>query len=184
MVNEGRKRISFDDRKSIEQLLKDGCSVVDIAKKLSRSHQAIYREIKRCGACATYDAEYAQQNYLERKAVTGRKPLLEIDKMLAACISKLILEESLSPEEVIKRLKGENYQNVPSINTIYAAIDTDLIPFVTRATLLLKRKKTHMFSNGLIKVPKWICDELNLQDNEELDIDVMDGAIFIRKSAE
>ena len=39
-----------------------------------------------------------------------------------------------------------------------------------------------MFSNGLIKVPKWICKELDLQDNEDLDIDVINGTMIIKKS--
>ena len=186
MPKEGCKRISFEERKDIEQLLKDGWSVVDIAKKMNRSHQSIYREIKRCSSFSTYNAEYAQQNYAKRNAGNGRKPLLEIDKKLAQYISKLILEDSLSPVDILKRLREENYPNVPlSRNTIYYAIYNGLIPSVTRNTLLQKHKtkKTHMFSNGLIKVPKWICKELDLQDNEELDIDVINGTIIIKKSA-
>ena len=111
--------------------------------------------------------------------------MLELDKELAQYISKLILEDSLSPVDILKRLRKENHPNAPlSKTTIYAAIDNGLIPSVTRDTLLLKRKKTHMFSDGLIKVPKWICKELDLQDNEDLDIDILDGKIVIQKSAE
>ena len=111
--------------------------------------------------------------------------MLQIDKELAQYISKLILEDSLSPVDILKRLREENYPGIPlSKNTIYNAIYNGLIPFVSRNTLLQKHKtkKTHMFSNSLIKVPKWICKELNLQDNEVLDIDVIDGAIIIKKS--
>ena len=185
MPKEGCKRISFSERKDIEKLLKDGWRVVDIAKKMNRSHQSIYREIKRGGSCSAYNAEYAQQNYAKRNAGNGRKPLLEIDKELAQYISKLILEDSLSPVEILKRLRAENYPDVPlSRNTIYYAIYNGLIPSVSRDTLLQKHKtkKTHMFSNGLIKIPKWICKELNLQDNEDLDIDVIDGTVVIKKS--
>ena len=39
-----------------------------------------------------------------------------------------------------------------------------------------------MFSNGLIKIPKWICEELDLKDNEDLDIDIADGRIIINKN--
>ena len=83
MSKEGCKRISFEERKNIEQLLKNGWSVVDIAKKMNRPHQSIYREIKRCGSRSTYNAEYAQQNYEKSNAGNGRTPLLEIDKELA-----------------------------------------------------------------------------------------------------
>ena len=92
-------------------------------------------------------------------------------------------ENNLSPAQIIHQLRIENYTEYPlSVNTIYAAIDKGLIPDVTRETLLLKRKKTHMFSNGLINIPKWICEELDLQNNETLDIDVLNGTIIIKKS--
>ena len=181
----GYKQLSYEERKTIERLLNEGYSVIAIAQTLSKTHQTIYREIKRCGSSSAYNAKYAQQNYVKRNTGKSKKPLLELDKELAQYISKLILEDSLSPVDILKRLRKENHPNVPlSKTTIYAAIDNGLIPSVTRDTLLLKRKKTHMFSNGLIKVPKWICKELDLQDNEDLDIDILDGKIVIRKSAE
>ena len=55
-----------------------------------------------------------------------------------------------------------------------------MIPSVTGETL--KHKKTHMFSNGLIKVLSWICKQLDLHDNDALNIDVTDGKIVIGKS--
>jgi IS30 family transposase len=166
----------------IKQMLDDGYSIKDIAKKLGVHQATIYREKNRSESPCQYDPELAHSTYLKKLEAKGRTPKLELDKTLANYISKLILEESLSPEEVIKQLREEGYQNIPSKNTIYTAIDKDLIPYVTRSTLLLKRKKTHMFSNGLIKVPKWICAELDIQDNEDLDIDVIEGKIVIKKS--
>ncbi len=164
-------------------MLSDGYPATFIANALNKTHQAIYHELKRCKYCSGYNADYAQQDYITRNQGNGRTPLLEIDKALAQRISKLILEDSLSPANIVKRLREENYTNIPlSRNTIYAAIDKGLIPHVTRETLLLKRKKTHMFSNGLIKIPKWICEELNLKDNEDLDIDIANGRIIINKS--
>ena len=163
-------------------MIDNGCSVKDIAEKLGVHQATIYREKKRFEAPCKYDPKLAHNTYLKELKNKGRASKLELDKALAKYISKLILEESLSPEKIIKRLKDENYQNVPSKSTIYAAIDSGLIPSVTRETLLLKRKKTHMFSNGLIKIPKWICEELDLKDDEDLDIDTVDGRIIINKS--
>jgi len=139
--------------------------------------------LERCKGLERYNADYAQQHYLKRNEKNGRIPKLKLDEFLAQYISKLILEESLSPLEIIYRLRSENYPNFPSSKaTIYAAIDSGLIPSVTRETLLSKRKKTRMFSNGLIKIPKWICEELNLKDDEDLDIDITKGRIIISKS--
>ncbi len=154
MPKKGYKRLSYEERKSIEKLLYEGYSVVAIAELLNKTHQSIYHELKRCQSCSKYSADYAQQNYIRRNEGNGRKPLLEIDENLAQYISKLILEDALSPSEIIARLRSENYPDFPSSKTtIYAAIDNGLIPSVTRETLLLKRKKTHMFSNSLIKIP-------------------------------
>lgn len=185
MAKKGYKRLSYEERKSIETLLNEGYSVVSIAESLNKTHQSIYHELKRCKSCSNYSADYAQQDYIRRNEGKGKKSLLEMDESLAQYISSLILEEALSPAEIVERLRFENYPNFPSSKTtIYAAIDNGLIPDVTRQTLLLKRKNTHMFSNGLIKIPRWICEKLNLQDNEDLNIDVMDDRIIICKSTE
>ena len=183
MPKKGYRRLTYEERKLIETLLNQGYSVVAIAELLNRTHQSIYHELKRCKSYCNYSADYAQQDYIKRNEGNGRKPLLEIYENLAQYISNLILKEALSPVEIIARLRSENYLNFPSSKTtIYAAIDSGLIPSVTRETLLLKRKKTHMFSNGLIKIPKWICEELDLRDDEDLDIDITDGKIIINKS--
>ncbi len=184
MKKQGYKRLSFDDRKVIEIMLKKGHSVSEIAKALNKSHPAIYHELKRCKGLERYNADFAQQDYLKCNKDNGREAKLELDNELAKYISKMILEESLSPVEIINRLRSENYPNFPSSKTtIYAAIDNGLIPSVTRKTLLSKRKKTHMFSNGLIKIPKWICDELSLKDNEDLEIDIVHDKIIIKRAS-
>ena len=182
MEHNGHKKISFEERKIIEKLLNEGHCVLYIAKLLNRSNPSIYYELKRCKACAKYSADYAQLDSIKKRKENGRKPLLEIEKELAQYISELILKEELSPADVAKRLRNAScFSYSLSRNSIYTAIDRGLIPNVTRETLLSRRKKTHMFSNGLIKVPKWICKELEIQDNDNLDIDAIDGAIIIRK---
>ena len=181
----GCKRLTYEERKSIEGLLNEGYSVSDIAQYLNKTHQAIYHELKRCKHCSHYTADYAQQDYIKNCKEMGRTPILEINTELAQYISKLILEDSLSPVDILKRLRKENYPDVPlSKNTIYYAIYNGLIPSVSRDTLLQKHKskKTHMFSDGLIKVPKWICKELDLQNNEDLEINIIDETIMIKKS--
>lgn len=174
--------LSYDNRLLLKKMLDSGQPVKDIAKILSVSVSTIYRELKRSEKTHQYNPMSAQQVYLKKTKNKGSQPKLELDKSLAQYISKLIIEESLSPTKIIERLKREDYRNIPSKNTIYTAIDKGLIPSVSRETLLLKRKKTHMFSNGLIKIPKWICNELNLQDNEDLDINIANGKIIIKKS--
>ena len=174
--------LTYESRMLIKQMIESGSCKKDIAIKLGVSLSTVYRELGRSNDSEGYDPEIVQQSYEKMLKSKGRKSKLELDKALAQYISQLILEESLSPAEIIDRLRAEKYQNFPlSKTTLYAAIDRGLIPSVTRETLLLKRKITHMFSNGLIKIPKWICEELDLRDDEDLDIDIADGRIIINK---
>lgn len=56
------KRLHFEDRQTIEAMLRQGCSVADIADKLGVHRDTIYREFKRCGATLrTYTALEGQQ---------------------------------------------------------------------------------------------------------------------------
>ena len=175
--------LSYENRMLIKQMIESGSCKKDIAIKLGVSLATVYRELKRSGDSKKYDPEIVQQSYEKMIRSKGRKNKLELNPELAEYISKLVLEKNLSPSQIIDRLRIEKYTECHlSRNTIYAAIDKGLIPNVTRETLLLKRKKTHMFSNGLINIPKWICEELDIQDNETLDIDVLNETIIIKKS--
>ncbi len=183
MMKNSYKRISYEERKFIENMCNVGMPAYRIAEYLGKTNPAIYYEINRCKALGRYSAEYAQKEYEQRKSEKRRQKIFELDTGLAKCVSDLIIKDQLSVEEIVDWLHSKNHPNAPlSKNTIYSAIDCGLIPHVTRETLLIKRKKTHMFSNSLIKIPKWICEELNLQDNEDLDIDVIDNKIIIKKS--
>ena len=175
--------LTYESRMLIKQMIESGSCKKDIAIKLGVSLATVYRELGRSNDSEGYDPEIVQQSYEKMIKSKGRKSKLELNPELAEYISKLVLEKNLSPSQIIDRLRIENYTECHlSRNTIYAAIDKGLIPNVTRETLLLKRKKTHMFSNGLINIPKWICEELDLQDNENLDIDVLNETIIIKKS--
>ena len=183
MPTKKHPRITFKDRKIIEQLLSEGCSVVHIAEVLRKSRVAIYSELKRCQSNKKYDAELAQADSLQKLKNRRGRPFLLLNQEIAQYISDLLLVEQLSPREIIKKLHIEKHPNAPtSVSTIYSGIDMGLIPCVTRETLKAKRKKTHMFSKQLIKIPSWICAELDIKDGDELDIDTLDEKIIIKKA--
>lgn len=55
------KRLRYSDRKTIEQMLKDGESVIVIAEALGVHRDTIYKELARSGADRnTYKADVAQ----------------------------------------------------------------------------------------------------------------------------
>lgn len=60
------RRLKFNDRKLIEQRIKEGCSVIQIADELGVHRDTLYREFDRAGCRQTF-AEYtaaAGQNAL------------------------------------------------------------------------------------------------------------------------
>ena len=173
------KHLNYNSRLLLKQMLDSGASLKAISVELGVSVSTIYREISRNSCPTGYDPQMAQQSYNKKMKEKGAPAKLELNRELAYYISKLFLEELLSPAQVIERIRKENHLDTLSRNTLFSAIDNGLIPYVTRETL--RHKKTHMFSNGLIKIPAWICEELHLSDNDELSIDVSDDTIIIKK---
>ena len=173
--------LTYESRMLIKQMLESGNSKKDIAIKLGVSLATIYRELERSNGVQTYDPESVQQSYEKMMKSKGQKSILELNPELAEYIAKLVLKENLYPSQIIDRLRADNYPTYPlSKNTIYSAIDKGIIPGVTRENL--KHKKTHIFSDGLIRIPNWIREELSLKDEDDLDIDASDGKIIIKKS--
>ena len=68
-----------------------------------------------------------------------------------------------------------------SKTTIYSAIDKGLIPNVTRKNLFAHKTTTHLFSDGLLHIPQWIRQVLDIEDGTELSIEVKDDKIVIEK---
>ena len=77
-------RYNLDDRKIIEQMLKNGCTHNAIAVFLKRAQPAISREIKKNGGNEQYSAEAAQQR-MESLLVSvpkTRKTLPQVDRRI------------------------------------------------------------------------------------------------------
>lgn len=173
-------RLSYSDRQVIEQMLNSGVSVDKIAIHLNRHRSSIYREISLGKKDGKYSAEVAQEYALMQQKEKGRPTLLEANPNLCKYISRLILEDKLSPAKIVQKLKDEGYSYPSAYHTIYSAIDNGLIPNVTREAM--RDKRTHMFSDGLIRLPLWVRKELELKNNEDLIIDIVDGKIVVEKS--
>lgn len=57
----GRKKITFEERKVIEQMIKKGISPQKIAEAIEVSAPAVYAELRRCPG-RDYDAQAAQNS--------------------------------------------------------------------------------------------------------------------------
>lgn len=175
--------LTIEKRKELARLLSEGRKAKEISALLEVHIASVYREIERGKNPQTnqYDPEYAEKSYQKGLKNKGREPVLSEDKELAAEIAKLILSENLSPEQALLKLESKGYTNLPSKTTVYAAIDTGIIPGVSRESL--HSKETSVFSGGTVIIPKWIREELSLEDGATLGIELEGNKIILTKKS-
>lgn len=95
-------RLSYAERKRIEQLKTQRLGVRDIAKALCRSTSTISTELRRCRG--PYKAELAQRD--ADKRMQWRKPEPKISGALEQIILLLMVERRFSPEQISAYLSG------------------------------------------------------------------------------
>ena len=166
----------------IESMKKQNYPIRAIAKELAMSPSSIWYELRKGDALGNgdYDAEYAEEQSRRNASAKAKKTILSDNPKLAMRIAELILQKGQSPEQVNITLRKEGPSDaVISINTIYRAIDQGLIPGVSRASL--RSNEAKMFSNGLLCIPKWAREELNLRDGDSFSIEILDGDSIVFK---
>lgn len=163
-----------------------GLSVPEIAREIGVHHDTIYQELKRCGDATHYDPDAAEAHAAQkRKRQNNFAPDRQIfeDTELSQRVSDLILEEGLNIQQVIDWLQAEDvghFRRLPkSRNTIFAAIDSGLIPGVSRETL--KTRTVKLFSGDLVHIPQWVIRELGLRDGDVFTIEVTEQSIILKK---
>jgi IS30 family transposase len=142
------KHLTWDDRQTIEAMVKDGIPSVSIASMLGRSLRTIQRELNRGKVThidtelreyETYSCERAQQDYDINATAKGLDLKLGSNRIMVNYISQRILVHRESPDIVAARMKQMNMSGRVCTKTIYSYIDMGLIPGVTNETLWEKR---------------------------------------------
>lgn len=172
-------QLSYEQRLDIKNSLDAGMSKRAIADRIGVHRSTIYNEIDRGTIDGTYNPEYAEERYKHMCSGKGRVPILESEPELAQYISEMILTEHLSPEKIANIIKSEKRCKSISVNTIYRAIDTGLIPCVTREDL--RSTSSMIFSGGQIVIPKWAMEQLDLHDGDTLHFEILDEQKIIYK---
>lgn len=114
-------RVEREERDEIEQLLKEGVSVPQIAKRLGRDPSTLYRERKRnVNMMGNYVAQRAN-DLAEHRRRKPRKRKIEKIPLLKEYIAEH-LRESWSPEQISGRLKLEGRPYTVCAETIYSFI--------------------------------------------------------------
>lgn len=175
------RRLTYEQRFQIKKMLDNGYNPLHIANALGFTNPSIYREIALGSVNGQYDPTFAQRQSEARAANKGAPALLSPNSELALYISRAILEEHLSPERIIEKLRKESeYGRFPkSVRTIYSAIDKGMIPGVTRDTL--KSYCTTVFNNGHVCLPKWLRESMHISDGDNLYIQVDKETITLTK---
>lgn len=172
MEEKNYAHITYEQRLEIKKMLEDKLPIREIAKKINVHHSTIYREIKKyTDENGCYLPEKAQSEY-EKKLHNKKTSIIEKYPHLASFIAEKILIDNMSPQQIEVFIKSETdlFKGISiSRNTIYTAIDKGIIPGVTRENL--HSPYTTMYSEGLLRVPKWILEKLEFSDGDKFLID-------------
>ena len=131
--------LTINDREKASILQGLGLSFRKIAEQLNRSVSTISREFKRNAyANKEYSPNHAQKLYTKRKRNCGTKPLLVNEEIKEYVLERI--KKGWSPEQICERAKLEKYKYSFSINTIYRAIDKQILPKGIKKLLRFKWK--------------------------------------------
>lgn len=175
--------ITYEQRLEIKNMIENKVPIREIAKKINLHYSTIYREIKKyTDENGRYLPENAQSEY-EKKLHNKKISIIEKYPHLASFISEKILIDNMSPQQIEEFIKSESdlFRGISiSRNTIYTAIDKGIIPGVTRENL--HSPYTTMYSDGLLRVPKWILEKIKFSEGDRFLIDFsVNGQITFKK---
>jgi IS30 family transposase len=145
------KHLTWDDRQTIEAMVKEGIPSAGIASMLGRSVRTIQREFNRGKVIhidtehreyETYSCERAQQGYDINATAKGSDLKLGSNRIMVEFISERMIVYRESPDIAAARMKKINMDGRVCTKTIYNYIDMGLIEGVTNETLWEKRKRS------------------------------------------
>ena len=119
------QHLNINERESIWENRIKGKSLSEIAAIIGRSVATVSRELKRNSEKGKYWPSEAQASYKKRREVC-RRPLLLAKGQLKEVVSRLLVEDQWSPEQIAHRLAIEGKATV-SYNTIYRAIKAGIM---------------------------------------------------------
>ncbi len=151
-INRKNKHLNYRERYTIEILLKEKITVIEISKRLGRHKRTIEREIAKgtvwlLNSDLSYRQEYCADTGQMVYDRNGRNkgPGLKIgkDHKLAKYIEQKIIKEKYSPDAVIGEIKAKDIEFEASIctKTLYNYIDQGVFANITNKDLPVKKHK-------------------------------------------
>lgn len=173
--------LSLDQRKLIADLHNGGHPPGEIAKLVGVHLATVYRELKKGDNNGFYDPDYADQKYKSRLLAKGQKSFFLSHPDFSMRVAEFILVDHLSISQICSILKqDEQYKDAPlTMQSIYSAIDRGFIPGVTRDNL--RRETIRVQKEGYLRIPKWIRDQIEMKEGDEMTISLEKNTIVLSK---
>ena len=159
------------ERGKLEVMAKQGKSLKQIADELGFDRSSVSRELRRNGAREGYDAQKAQECYVERRKACCQQPKLAGDSLLRDYVMEKIALEQWTPELVAGRLRLE-YPDDERMRvcheTIYQAIycDGHYLDFL-REDLPQARRKRRKRGQGKYRRGPKIPDRVDISERPD-----------------
>jgi transposase, IS30 family len=157
------KQINFQERQLIELWLKNGKSIREIARQLSRYPSSISTEIKRNGEGDKYHAISAQAKSRKRISQSRSKNSLKKDWIIDYIITHL--RYGWSPEQIAGRLKRKYEKTIICHETIYRYIYTH--PEKKLAQYLVRNHKRRRRKSSNYQPRRGISNRVSIHDRPE-----------------
>lgn len=133
--------ITLEERKSLQELYKEGVSIRELSRALDRSPSTISRELKRNrNKDGTYHHWRAQTLYIIRRRYNPKRRRIRPGTPLWNYIVQK-LQLYWTPEEIVMRWKKEHPEEKISFSTIYHYIKRGEFPDITPKKHLRRRGK-------------------------------------------
>ena len=177
----GFRHLKLSDRLKIEQMLKAGCKVTEIATKLGCHRATIYNELKRgqyewldCETWKTemrYSPDIAQQKYEEGLKVRGTQLKIGNDIEFADYIEDKICNDKYSPEAVLGELqvKGNPFKTTICVRTLYSYIDKGIFLTLSNKDLPIKGNKKRGYHKIRRQARASVGTSIDVRDKSILD---------------
>lgn len=140
--------LTANERIKIEYMLEDGYSQREIAKRLGRHYNTIYKEIKRGLVTlrdgrtwldyTVYKADVGQRIQQEHAANKGAPLKIGNDMEFVRFVEHMVLDKKYSPYAVLQAARGK-YRTQICKTTLYKYIDMGLFMNVTNKDLPVKK---------------------------------------------
>lgn len=151
MNSKGNTHLQWNDRLTIERMLKEGFSKADIAKAVGKCERTIYYELER-GKCKQMTSEYefverycpevAQRKYDEYLRAKGPDLKIGHDHAFAHRVEELVIDQHFSPGAALAEIrnKGEDFDTDICENTLYN--------YIYRGDVFLNLTPGHLHDKG------------------------------------